>query len=164
MKLSKKINLTLLVMTALTLNKSIYAALSEIIQKDSQGKLIIPKIKDPVSGLQIYDPSTGVGRAMNLLNEFFHPEKYPLSNKKWLDWIAEISKELEGLPAYKEFCQTLKGLEKQTNPLTVGKTLANYKDLLDHELKEDLERMLNTQKMKLYNIVSKRIKAGLPKC
>lgn len=95
-------------------------------------------------------------RAMDLLRDFLDLAKHP--QKKWHDWIDELNHELKELVEFTKFRETLTKLKGEKNPLKVGEALKEHKHLLADDLKSNIENMLINQKMKLFGILSTRIK------
>ena len=97
-------------------------------------------------------------RAMDILRDFINPEAH--TGRKWRDWIDAIVKQLHGIEKYNCFVQGLKKLKGEKNPRTAGLTLNKYLNLLDKDLQDKINSMYYNQPLKLYSIVSKRMKVN----
>lgn len=104
--------------------------------------------------IETYSPRE---RAMDLLREFMDLSKYP--NKAWVVWIDEINAELKKVDGYVNLEVALEGLKNAETPANVGLTLKNYKSLLAPDIQSKIDDMTI---MQLYNLMSKRLKAGNP--
>ncbi len=95
-------------------------------------------------------------RAMKILRDFLTPELHV--DRKWREWLDQVIEELKHVNKYKAFCDDLKRLKGEKDPLKVGKVLKKYDNILSTDLKTIIDTMYDNDPYKLYVIVSTRMK------